>query len=176
MSASSGSTGDTVERSWSHSACSTNPSPGGSSAFALSNRIREVALRTLTANREVIPPALGTVCKTLVRVEQLVFTAKCKTDQLALLLGHFDAVTRGVLDRWFDHANADESALQTLQKLVRRAKAAAVLCNKGRSARLILGPKLSSDIDDVRATIIEFAAANNLAITDKLYVRNCLFS
>lgn len=164
-----------MERSWSHSACRTYLTPDGSSTSALSNRIREVALRTLTANRDTIPPALGTVCKTLVRVDQLVLTAKCKTDQLALLLGHFDAVTRGVLDRWFDHAVSDDSALQTLQKLARRAKAAAVLCNKGRSARLILGPKLSSDIADVRAAIIDFAAANNLAITDALYVRKFLF-
>lgn len=168
------STGDTIDdTSRRRSAYATYTTPDGSFGFALSNRIREQALRTLTANRQVIPPALSTVCQTLVRVEQLIFTAKCNTERLAVILENFDAVTRGVLDRWFEHADADGSVLQTLQKLVRRAKAAAVTCNKGRSTRLVLGPKLSRNIADVRAAIVDFAATNNLATTDALYVRNC---
>lgn len=141
--------------------------------MALSNRIREAALRTVTVSQQVIPPALGVVCKTLVRVEQLVLTAKCYADKLAAVLEMFDAVTRGVLDRWLEQEeDSDDGVLQTLYKLARRAKAAAVLCNKGRSARLVLGPKLSSDIGNVRAALIEFATANNLAVTAALYVRS----
>lgn len=165
-----GSSTEDINRSWSHSGRSCSSQPDGSPAFTVSNRIREVALRTLTANRQAIPPALGTVCKTIVRVEQLAFTAKCNANKLSTILEIFDAVTRGVLDRWFDHAEADNNMLLALQKLVRKGKAAAVLCNKGRSARLVLGPKLSSDLADVKTTLIEFATVNGLAITDALYV------
>lgn len=139
---------------------------------SVSMYVREVVSGACAVFEEA--PAVGLVCKTLLSVERLVFTAKGNRKELAVLLELCDVVTRGALNQWSMASAVGPGVSEgaaALRRHVEGAKRVAAMCNKGKIARFALGRKISRSIVSVKTNVVNFATVHNLSLSAGLHVR-----
>ncbi|CAB1115136.1 unnamed protein product [Ectocarpus sp. CCAP 1310/34] len=154
------------------------PSPTNNEA-SFFTYLREVLLGAATFSEEVPAanaseaahlleefPVVGTVCKTFLAFEQLVETARSNKDDLATLRELCCVVVAGVLDKRSDRSGLSKR-FEALEKHVNKAEEVAQLCNSsGRVKRKVLARRICEDIVSVMNNVVEFCAANNVAISN----------
>ncbi|CAM9539557.1 unnamed protein product [Ectocarpus fasciculatus] len=139
---------------------------------SVSMYVREVVSGVCAVFEEA--PAVGLVCKTLLSLENLVFTAKGNRKELAVLLELCDVVTRGALNQWTMASATGPGVSEgaaALRRHVEGAKRVAAMCNKGKIARFALGRKISRSIVSVKTNVVNFATVHNLSLSAGLHVK-----
>lgn len=162
-----------LRSSSSTSSCSSNANTVAE--VSVSTYVRETAVVTVSGEGSFkeVPTASRAVCETLLDVEKIVHAAKFHRAELTSLLQLCDVVTRGILDRYTQSASPEdegEHLLPELQKLVSSTKKLSFKISSSTRIGLRLPGKASKDIGTVKTSVISFATANNLAVTNFIYV------
>ncbi|CAM9716099.1 unnamed protein product [Ectocarpus sp. 6 AP-2014] len=116
-------------------------------------------------------PVVGIVCKTLLAFEQLAETARSNKVDLATLRELCCVVVTEVLDKRSDRSGLSKG-FEALEKHVNKAEEVALLCNNGgRLKRQVLARRICEDIVSVMNDVVEFCAANNVAISNETHAK-----
>ncbi|CAN0482091.1 unnamed protein product, partial [Ectocarpus sp. 12 AP-2014] len=116
-------------------------------------------------------PVVGIVCKTFLAFEKLAETARSNQDDLATLRELCCVVVTEVLDKRSDRLGLSKGFV-ALEKHVNKAEEVAQLCNNGgRLKRQVLARRICEDIVSVMNDVVEFCAANNVAITNDTHAK-----
>lgn len=145
----------------------------------VSTYIQEIATGTARGTLFQDTLEVRALCQGLLALERRVATANRSKSELADLLRLFDVIVRDFLDRCQEQRSrgagaarydVEEEGLTALAGNVDRAKEVAEQCNRGCVVLSVIGSKLARRVEEIKGDVIEFATANNLVLSNALYV------